>query len=120
MRRASDTLRALARGALRALALPLAIAALSGCPALAPRVAPDDGPPSPVFETPGPDGAVVHWRYVPLDARGTRRPTEAEFGAARERCAALADDGVKAVVLICDGRTFIAGADIKEFNRYLL
>ena len=27
------------------------------------------------------------------------------------------DDGVDAVVLICSGRTFIAGADIKEFDR---
>ncbi len=31
--------------------------------------------------------------------------------------AALADESVKAVVLICDGQTFIAGADITEFNK---
>ncbi len=31
--------------------------------------------------------------------------------------AALADDSVKAVLLICDGQTFIAGADITEFNK---
>jgi 3-hydroxyacyl-CoA dehydrogenase len=31
--------------------------------------------------------------------------------------AALADDSVKAVLLICDGGTFIAGADITEFNK---
>ncbi|MFM2410458.1 MAG: hypothetical protein RL481_1286 [Pseudomonadota bacterium] len=31
--------------------------------------------------------------------------------------AALADDGVKAVLLICDGQTFIAGADISEFGK---
>jgi 3-hydroxyacyl-CoA dehydrogenase len=31
--------------------------------------------------------------------------------------AALADAAVKSVVLICDGRTFIAGADITEFGR---
>jgi 3-hydroxyacyl-CoA dehydrogenase len=31
--------------------------------------------------------------------------------------AALADDSVKAVLLICDGSTFIAGADITEFNK---
>ncbi len=31
--------------------------------------------------------------------------------------AALADDGVKAVLLICDGQTFIAGADITEFGK---
>jgi 3-hydroxyacyl-CoA dehydrogenase len=30
--------------------------------------------------------------------------------------AAMADDKVKAIVLICDGRTFIAGADITEFG----
>ena len=30
---------------------------------------------------------------------------------------ALADDGVKAIVLRCDGSTFIAGADINEFGR---
>ncbi len=30
---------------------------------------------------------------------------------------ALADDGVKAAVLICAGQTFIAGADITEFQR---
>lgn len=30
---------------------------------------------------------------------------------------ALADDSVKAVVLICEGRTFIAGADITEFGK---
>ncbi|MDB5432354.1 MAG: 3-hydroxyacyl-CoA dehydrogenase [Caulobacter sp.] len=29
---------------------------------------------------------------------------------------AQADDAVKAIVLICDGRTFIAGADISEFG----
>ena len=31
--------------------------------------------------------------------------------------AALADDGVKAIVLRCDGATFIAGADISEFGK---
>ena len=30
--------------------------------------------------------------------------------------AAIADDDVKAIVLICAGRTFIAGADISEFG----
>src|SRR3546814_3362093 len=30
--------------------------------------------------------------------------------------AALADDGVQAIVLRCDGGTFIAGADISEFR----
>jgi 3-hydroxyacyl-CoA dehydrogenase len=31
--------------------------------------------------------------------------------------AAIADDAVKAIVLICDGKTFIAGADISEFGK---
>ncbi len=31
--------------------------------------------------------------------------------------AAIADDDAKAIVLICDGRTFIAGADITEFGQ---
>src|SRR5262249_1585237 len=31
--------------------------------------------------------------------------------------AAFADDAVKAIVLVCDGRTFIAGADISEFGK---
>jgi len=30
---------------------------------------------------------------------------------------AIADPGVKAIVLICDGKTFIAGADISEFGK---
>ncbi|MDJ0613148.1 MAG: 3-hydroxyacyl-CoA dehydrogenase NAD-binding domain-containing protein [Rhizobiaceae bacterium] len=35
-----------------------------------------------------------------------------------EACESLdKDDTIKAVVLICDGRTFIAGADIREFNQ---
>ena len=33
--------------------------------------------------------------------------------------AAACDDGIDAVVLICAGRTFIAGADIKEFGKPL-
>ena len=31
--------------------------------------------------------------------------------------AAVANPAVKSVVLICDGRTFIAGADITEFGK---
>ena len=31
--------------------------------------------------------------------------------------AGIADDGVKAIVLRCDGATFIAGADITEFGK---
>jgi len=37
-------------------------------------------------------------------------------GLAQGMAAALADDGAKAVVIICEGRTFIAGADITEFG----
>jgi 3-hydroxyacyl-CoA dehydrogenase len=38
-------------------------------------------------------------------------------GLKREIEAGLADDGVKAIVLRCDGRTFFAGADITEFGK---
>ena len=37
-------------------------------------------------------------------------------GLAGGMAAALADPGAKAVVIICEGRTFIAGADITEFG----
>src|SRR5665213_4187314 len=37
-------------------------------------------------------------------------------GLAGGMAAAAADDAVKAVVIICEGRTFIAGADITEFG----
>ncbi len=38
-------------------------------------------------------------------------------GLADHFAAALADDSVKAIVLRCDGATFIAGADISEFGK---
>ncbi len=38
-------------------------------------------------------------------------------GLTAEFNAALADDSVKAIVLRCDGATFIAGADISEFGK---
>ncbi len=38
-------------------------------------------------------------------------------GLANHVAAALADDSVKAIVLRCDGNTFIAGADISEFGK---
>jgi 3-hydroxyacyl-CoA dehydrogenase len=38
-------------------------------------------------------------------------------GLANHFAAALADDSVKAIVLRCDGGTFIAGADISEFGK---
>src|SRR5215472_4941434 len=37
-------------------------------------------------------------------------------GLANGMAAALSDSGAKAVVIICEGRTFIAGADITEFG----
>jgi len=37
-------------------------------------------------------------------------------GLAGGMAAAAADDAVKAVVIVCEGRTFIAGADITEFG----
>src|SRR5580698_5564801 len=37
-------------------------------------------------------------------------------GLAGGMAAALADPGAKAIVIICEGRTFIAGADITEFG----
>src|SRR5271156_6035932 len=37
-------------------------------------------------------------------------------GLAGGMARALADDGARAVVIICEGRTFIAGADITEFG----
>jgi 3-hydroxyacyl-CoA dehydrogenase len=38
-------------------------------------------------------------------------------GLARSIDEVSADDAVEAIVIICDGRTFIAGADIREFGR---
>ena len=38
-------------------------------------------------------------------------------GLADHFAAALADDAIKAIVLRCDGSTFIAGADISEFGK---
>ena len=38
-------------------------------------------------------------------------------GLAEAMAAAAADDEVKAIVLLCEGRTFFAGADIKEFGK---
>jgi len=43
--------------------------------------------------------------------------TPVRTGIAQAFEAALADDAVSAIVLICAGRTFIAGADITEFGK---
>ena len=45
------------------------------------------------------------------------QPVRAGLKAAVET--GLADAGVQAMVLICDGATFIAGADIREFGKPL-
>ena len=37
-------------------------------------------------------------------------------GVMRELAVTEADDGVRAIVLACEGRTFCAGADISEFD----
>lgn len=57
--------------------------------------------------------AVVTIDSPPVNALGfaVRQGMDAAF---RE---AIADDGVKAIVLICAGRTFFAGADISEFGK---
>ena len=56
-------------------------------------------------------GQDVGPRGVPLAPGHVRQGLEDNFKAA------LADDGVKAIVLRCDGGTFIAGADISEFGK---
>ena len=35
----------------------------------------------------------------------------------QDACRAAQADASKAIVIICDGRTFVAGADIKEFGQ---
>jgi 3-hydroxyacyl-CoA dehydrogenase len=59
------------------------------------------------------DIAVVVVNNPPVNALSwhVRQGLHDEFAAA------LADDGVKAIVLRCDGATFIAGADISEFGK---
>lgn len=42
---------------------------------------------------------------------------DVRVGLGKALAAALADDAVKAIVLCCEGRTFVAGADIKEFGK---
>jgi 3-hydroxyacyl-CoA dehydrogenase len=59
------------------------------------------------------DVAVIIVNNPPVNALSwhVRQGLEDNFGAA------LADDGVKAIVLRCAGATFIAGADISEFGK---
>ncbi|MFX8937946.1 enoyl-CoA hydratase-related protein, partial [Acinetobacter baumannii] len=70
-------------------------------------------PTSPVGTTEVIDGiGVLTIDYPPVNALSvhTRRALDAGFRQF------AADDAVKAIVLICVGRTFIAGADISEFG----
>ena len=57
--------------------------------------------------------AMITVDSPPVNALGikVRRALEQGF------CALFADDAVKAIVLICDGRTFFAGFDISEFGQ---
>ncbi|WP_120717636.1 3-hydroxyacyl-CoA dehydrogenase NAD-binding domain-containing protein [Tsuneonella amylolytica] len=59
------------------------------------------------------DVLVVVSNNPPVNALGQA----VRAGLKREIEAGLADDGVKAIVIRCDGRTFFAGADITEFGK---
>jgi 3-hydroxyacyl-CoA dehydrogenase len=72
----------------------------------------EDTPVSVTMQKDG-DVAVIIVNNPPVNALSwhVRQGLEDNFKAA------LADDGVKAIVLRCDGGTFIAGADISEFGK---
>lgn len=59
------------------------------------------------------DIAILSVNYPPVNALSQQVRAGLLEGARR----ADADPSVKAVVLICDGKTFIAGADITEFGK---
>ncbi len=59
------------------------------------------------------DILVVVSNNPPVNALGQA----VRAGLKREIEAGLADDGVKEIVIRCDGRTFFAGADITEFGK---
>ena len=59
------------------------------------------------------DIAVLTLGSPPVNALSA----EVRDGLAAGMAAAIADDRAKAIVLICGGRTFIAGADISEFGK---
>src|ERR1700761_3174880 len=59
------------------------------------------------------DIAVVTLNSPPVNALGAA----VRDGLADAFKAAIADPAAKAIVLICDGKTFIAGADISEFGK---
>src|SRR5687767_14082289 len=57
--------------------------------------------------------AILSINYPPVNALSHA----VRDGIVRGMQQAVADPAVKAVVLICEGRTFIAGADITEFGK---
>src|ERR1700689_495021 len=59
------------------------------------------------------DLAIVTLDYPPVNALSTA----VRDGLHQALMQAIGDPEVKAIVLICAGRTFIAGADISEFGR---
>jgi 3-hydroxyacyl-CoA dehydrogenase len=59
--------------------------------------------------------AVISINYPPVNALSHA----VRSGLAERLAEADADDSVKSVVLMCEGRTFVAGADITEFGKPL-
>src|SRR6516225_5224659 len=59
------------------------------------------------------DVAVVSVNSPPVNALSAAVRTGLQDGLHK----AMADPAVKAVVIVCEGRTFIAGADITEFGK---
>ena len=70
-------------------------------------------PPSPVSTTINARVAIIRVDNPPVNALSHA----VREGIAREFEAAAGDDTIAAIVLICAGRTFIAGADITEFGK---
>ncbi|MEM6660986.1 MAG: 3-hydroxyacyl-CoA dehydrogenase NAD-binding domain-containing protein [Pseudomonadota bacterium] len=64
------------------------------------------------YETDG-EVAVLTVQSPPVNALSVHVRSGIKTGVER----ALSDDGVRAIALVCDGRTFIAGADITEFGK---
>ncbi len=59
------------------------------------------------------DVGILTLDSPPVNALGA----EVRDGIAAGIAAAVADDALKAIVLVCAGKTFIAGADISEFGK---
>src|SRR5262245_8948111 len=59
------------------------------------------------------DIAILSVNYPPVNALSQQVRAGIKDGIQQ----AIADAAVKAIVLICDGKTFIAGADITEFGK---